>query len=76
MRKNLAKWLQHRFCKESVAFTFCTSCDLAIGDLASGCLGVHAIESLDVRVATNFCEDDEDDESCEKLSCPILTHPL
>ena len=29
--------------------------DLAIGDLAIGCLGVHAIESLDVRVrvATN-----------------------
>ena len=28
--------------------------DLAIGDLANGCLGVDAIESLDVRVATNF----------------------
>ena len=27
--------------------------DLAIGDLATGCLGVRAIESLDVRVATN-----------------------
>ena len=28
--------------------------DLAIGDLATWCLGVRAIESLDVRVATNF----------------------
>ena len=30
--------------------------DLAIGDLAIGCLGVHSIESLTVhvRVATNF----------------------
>ena len=29
-------------------------CGLAIGDLALGCLGVRATESLDVRVATNF----------------------
>ena len=28
--------------------------DLSIGDLSFGCLDVHAIESLDVRVATNF----------------------
>ena len=28
--------------------------DLAIDDLAIGCLGVHAIEGVDVRVATNF----------------------
>ena len=59
MRKNLAKWLPHGFCKESVAFTLSITCDLAIGDLAIGdlaigCLGVHAIESLDVRVATDF----------------------
>ena len=27
---------------------------ISIGDLAIGCLGVHAIESLDVRVATKF----------------------
>ena len=26
----------------------------------------HAIESLDVRVATNFCVDDEEEEGCEK----------
>ena len=45
MRKNLAKWLPHRFSKESVAFALFTSFDLAIG-----CLGVHAIEGL----ATNF----------------------
>ena len=48
----------------SAAFTLFTICDLAIcdlavgdlaiGDLAMGCLGVHAIGSLDVRVATNF----------------------
>ena len=31
-----------------------TTYDLATGDLAIVCLGVHAIESLDVRVATNF----------------------
>ena len=36
-------------CKESVAFTLSTTGVLAIGDL-----GVHAIESLGVRVATNF----------------------
>ena len=54
MRKNLAKWLPHRFCKESVAFALFTTCDLAIGDLAIESLGVHAIESLDVRVATNL----------------------
>ena len=46
MRKNLAKWLSHWFCKDSVAFTLFTTHDLAIGD--------HAIESLDVRVATNY----------------------
>ena len=44
----------HRFCKESVAFALFTTCDLAIGDLAIKCLGVHATESLGVRVATNF----------------------
>ena len=49
MRKNLAKWLPQRFCKESVAITLFTT-----GDLAVECLGVHAMESLDVRVATNF----------------------
>ena len=54
MRKNLAKWLPHRICKESVAFALFTTCDLSIGDLAIESLGVHAIESLDVRVATNF----------------------
>ena len=54
MRKNIAKWLPHRFCKESVAFALFTTCDLATGDLAMECLGVHAIESLDVRVANNF----------------------
>ena len=54
MRKNLAKWLPHSFCKESVAFALFTTCDLAIGDLAIESLDVHAIESLDVRVATNF----------------------
>ena len=53
MRKNLAKWLPLRFCKESAAFAVFTTCDLAICDLAIGSLGVHAIESLDVRVATN-----------------------
>ena len=42
MRKNLAKWLPYRICKESVAFALFTTCDLSIGDLA--------IESLDVRV--------------------------
>ena len=48
-------WLPHRFWKKSAAFTlFFTICDLAIGDLAIECLGIHAIESLDVRVATNF----------------------
>ena len=45
--KNLAKWLPHRFCKESVAITLSTTCDLAIE-----CLDVRAIGSLDVRVAT------------------------
>ena len=49
MRKNLAKWLPHWFCKETVAFAPSTT-----GDIAIGCLAVHAIESLDVRVATNF----------------------
>ena len=39
---------------ESVAFALFTTCVLAIGDLAIGCLGVHAIETLDVRVATIF----------------------
>ena len=38
MRKNIAKWLPHRICKESVAIT-----DLAIGDLGF---------RLGVRVAT------------------------
>ena len=33
-----------------------TTCYLAIGDLAIGCLGVQAIES----------EDDEEEEGCEK----------
>ena len=49
MRKNLAKWVPHRFCKAFAASTLSATCDLAIGDL-----GVDAIESLDVRVATNF----------------------
>ena len=35
---------------KSVAFILSITCDLAIGDLAIECLGVHAIESLDVRV--------------------------
>ena len=35
--------------KESVAITLSTNCDLAIE-----CPGVHAIGSIDVRVATNF----------------------
>ena len=47
MCKNLAKWLPHRICKESAAITLSTTCDLAIE-----CLGVRAIEGLDVRVAT------------------------
>ena len=47
MRKSLAKWLPQRICKESVAITLSTNCDLAIE-----CLGVRAIESLDVLVAT------------------------
>ena len=47
------------FCKESVACTLSTTFDLAIADLASGdldieCLGVHAIQCLDVCVASNF----------------------
>ena len=49
MRKNLAKWVPHRFCKAFAAFTLSATCDLAIGDL-----GVDAIESLDVGVASNF----------------------
>ena len=49
---NLAKWLPHGIFKESVAITLFTTCDLATGDLAIECLGVRAIESLDVRVAT------------------------
>ena len=61
MHKNLAKWVPHRFCKAFAAFTLSPTCDLASGDL-----GVHAIEILDVRVATNFCEDDEEEEGCEK----------
>ena len=56
MRKNLAKWLPHRFCKESAAFTLSTTCDLAIGDLAIECLAAHATESLDVRVASNVVQ--------------------
>ena len=56
MHKNLAKWLPHRICKESVAITLSTTSDVAIGDLAIGdlvieCLGVRAISSLDFRVA-------------------------
>ena len=47
MCKNLAKWLPHKICKESAAITLSTTCDLAIE-----CLGVRAIEGLDVRVAT------------------------
>ena len=59
MRKNLAKWLPHKFCNNSVTFTRSTTCGLAIECLAIGvlaieCLGVHAMESLDVRVATYF----------------------
>ena len=40
--------------------------DLAICDLVVECFGVHAIQSLDVgvHVATNFCEDDEEEEVC------------
>ena len=56
MHKNLAKWLPNRICNESVAITLATAGDVVIGDLAIGdltieCLGVRAIESLDVRVA-------------------------
>ena len=56
---NLAKWLPHKYCKESVAFTLSINRDLTIyglsvGDLDIECLGVHATESLDVRVATNI----------------------
>ena len=47
MRKNLAKWLPHWICKESVAITLSSTCDLAIDDLVIECL-----ESLGVRVAT------------------------
>ena len=45
-----------------------TNHDLAIGDLAVECVGVHAIESLDahVHVTTNFVEDDEEHDSCAK----------
>ena len=39
---------------KSVAFNFFTTCHVAIGDLVIECLGVHAIESFDVLVATNF----------------------
>ena len=55
MRNNLATLLPHRFCKESVAVTLSTTCDLAIeflDDLAIECHGSRAIESPDVRVAT------------------------
>ena len=54
MCENLAKWLPHKFCKGSVALTLSTTCDLTTCDLAIGCLGVHVIESLDVRGATDF----------------------
>ena len=57
MRKNLAKWLPRRICKESVAITLSTTCDLAIqclGVLAIGCLGVHAVVRMVMRkVATS-----------------------
>ena len=65
MRKNLAKWLPHRF-----------SCDLAIGDLSIGCLGVHTVESLDVRVATNFVKMMKMKEVARNKSSIFLTHPL
>ena len=52
MRKNLAKMAATLDLQESVAITLSTTCDLTIGDSASDCLGVRAIESLDVRVAT------------------------
>ena len=56
MRRNLAKWLPHRFCKESAVLALFTTCDLAIGDLAIGdiAFGDLAIGCHDVRVATNF----------------------
>ena len=57
MIKNLAKWLPQ-------SFALSTTCDLAIGDLAIGCLGFYADESLDVRVTTNFSDGEE--EGCEK----------
>ena len=65
MRKNFAKLLQHRFCKESVAFTFCTCCDLVTGDLVSDVL-VFTPLSLDVRAATKFFEVEQKEEGCEK----------
>ena len=57
MRKNLAKWLPQRFCKESVAFPLFTTCDLAIGCLGVydiAWFGVHASESLDVLCCHQF----------------------
>ena len=45
--------------KESVSITLSTKCDIAIE-----CLGVRAIESLGVRVATTGCVDEE--EGCDQ----------
>ena len=45
-----------------------TNHDLANGDFAVECFGVHAIDNLDVRVhvATNFVKMIEEKEDCAK----------
>ena len=45
-----------------------TNHDIAQSDLAIECFGGQAVERLDVRVrvATNFVEDDEEEEDCAK----------
>ena len=55
MRKNLAKWLPHWFCKESVAITLFTTCDLAIGDLAIGELAIESYGVHDIVLPPIFC---------------------
>ena len=55
--------------------TLITTCDLAVGDFAIECLGVHATENLDVRVATIFVKVMKG-RRLRPVSFPILNCPV
>ena len=67
-----------RGCHKSCAkrSTLVTTCDLAVGDFAIECFGVHATENLDDLVATFFVRIMMKGRRLRPVDFPILNYPL